>query len=390
MSRTPYRALAALAVFAGWLAAAAPVSAMAVAPVIKDEGKFFSDEARGKADKQIREIHHEFGKDFLIETFAAVPADLAKDVDLEDKEARSKLFEKWAQERAREADVNGIYVLICKKPGHIQVEVGNHTREKAFTVKDRNELAKILVEKFHEKKFDEGLLDAVEFVAKRLKANGARSGVMVPQKGAEWGHGTPGVILGGHNQGGGIMSMGLGGLLCTGLIILAGIWLVVGVFRALAGGGGNRGGYGPGGPGGYGPGGGYAPGYGGGGGGGFMSSLMGGLFGAAAGNWMYNSFFGGGHSSWGSSGPVNQGGYGDTGYTGGSDASRPDTDYSGTGGDFGGGDDGGGGGGGGDFGGDAGGGGGDFGGGGGDFGGGGGGDFGGGGGDFGGGGGGDF
>jgi uncharacterized protein len=361
MSRTPYRALAALAVVAGWLAAAVPVSAMAVAPKINDEAKFFSDEAREKADKLIREIHHDFGRDLLIETFATVPANLAKDVDLKDKEARSRFFEKWARERAREADVKGIYILICKSPGHIEVEVGNETQKKEFTNKDRIELTKILIEKFDAKQYDEGLLDAVNFVGRRLKANGARSA-------------APAVIPGAHNEGGGLMATGLGGLLCVGLIILAGIWLVVGLFRALTGAGRGYGprGYGPGGPGpgGYGPGG-YGPGYGG-GGGGFMSSLMGGLFGAAAGNWMYNSFFGGGHSSWGS-GPGSQGGYGDTS---GSDASRPDTDYSGGGGDFGGDDGGGGGGGGGDFGDDGGGGGGgDFGGGGGDFGGGGGGDF---------------
>jgi hypothetical protein len=107
-----------------------------------------------------------------------------------------------------------------------------------------------------------------------------------------------------------------------------------------------------------------------------MSGLLGGMFGAAAGNWIYDSFFRGGHSSgWGGSQA-----YGDSP---GSAPEPRDTDYTGTGGDFG--DAGGGGAGGGDFGG-GGGGGGDFGGGGGDFGGGGG-DFGGGGGDFGGGGG---
>src|SRR5262249_42313189 len=200
----------------------------------------------------------------LIETFATVPENLAKDVNLQDKEERTKFFEKWARDRAREEDVNGISILICKEPPHIQVEVGNHTREKAFTLKDRDELAKGLIGKFREKKYDEGLLDTVSFVAKRLKANGAKSGVMVPGEGAEWGHrtargGLPAAIPGAHNQGGGIMGTSLFGLLCFGLVILAGIWLVVGLFRALSGGG--RGGYGPRG---YGPGGGgYGPGGGG-------------------------------------------------------------------------------------------------------------------------------
>lgn len=373
MFRTSCRALA-LAALAGWLAVAAPVSA-AVAPVIKDDGKFFSDEAREKADRKIKEIYREYNKDLLIETFPEVPADRAKDVDLKDKAARDTFFEEWAKDRAHEAEVNGIYVLICKTPPHLQVLVGNETQKRAFTRKDRDELAKILTGKFHDKDYDGGLAKAVDFVAERLKANGTGRGDRSSAI-SEWGQRrrTAAAVPGANNQGGGFMGTLLG-LVCFGLLILGALWLVVGVFRALTGGGGGyRGGYGPGG---YGPGG-YAPGYGG-GGGGFMSSLLGGMFGAAAGNWLYNSFSGGGgsHQSWGSSAPPP----GD--YTGGGadSGSRRDTDYSGTGGDFGG-DDGGGGGGGG--GGDFGGGGGDFGGGGGDFGGGGG-DFGGGGGDTGGG-----
>ncbi len=376
MSPALKRVLASAALVA-CLAAASPVSAAAVAPEIKDEGKFFSDQARAEADRKIKEIHREFHKDLLIETFAQAPPDLVKDVDLKDRTARNRFFEKWARERAKDADVNGIYVLVCRSPEHLQVEVGDQTQKKDFTQQDRQELVKLLVEKFREKKYDEGLLDAVNFVGQRLKAHGARSGVAVP-RGVQ------------HGEGGNMLLGGIGGLICLGLLVVGGLWLIIGLFRAISGaGGGYRGGYGPGG---YGPGpggpayGAYGGGYGG-RGGGFMSSLLGGMFGAAAGNWMYNSFFGGGGHTWGG-GPG--GGYGTAGYGGTPDAGaqQPDTDYSGGGGDFG--PDDGGGGGGGDFGGgDAGGGGGDFGGGdagGGDFGGGGG-DFGGGGGDFGGGGG---
>jgi TLP18.3/Psb32/MOLO-1 phosphatase superfamily protein len=373
MSSTSCRAVAAI-VLAGWLASAAPVSASAVAPVIKDDGKFFSDDARAKADEQIRKIYHDFGKDLLIETFATVPADKAKDVNLKDKDARERFFEEWARERARDAEVNGIYILICKEPAHLQVEVGNETQKKAFTLSDREELVRGLAKKLRDHKEDEGLLDAVNFVGRKLREHGVRPSAR-SETVTEWGHRTaknfPAVIPGEENKGGGMMA-GIGGLICIGIIVLLGVWLVVGVFRALTGGGGGyRGGYGPG-PGGGGPG--YGYGGGGGGGGGFMSSMLGGMFGAAAGNWMYNSFAGGQSHTTGTPGGTTS-----SGNDGGADAgNRPDTDYSGGGADFGGDD--GGGGGGADFG--ESGGGGDFGGGGGDFGGGGGGDSGGGGSDF--------
>ena len=69
----------------------------------------------------------------------------------------------------------------------------------------------------------------------------------------------------------------LGAWLCIGVVVLLGIWLVFALVRAFTGGGGGGGG------GGYGGGGG-------GGGGGFFPALMGGLFGAAAGMWLYDCF----------------------------------------------------------------------------------------------------
>src|ERR1700761_5839385 len=98
MSGTVCRALGA-AVLLGWLAVTSPVPAAGVAPVIKDDGKFFSDKARAEADKKVKEIYRDFGKDLLIETFAAVPPDKAKDVDLKDREARTRFFQEWARDR---------------------------------------------------------------------------------------------------------------------------------------------------------------------------------------------------------------------------------------------------------------------------------------------------
>ncbi len=363
MTPTPRWILAPVVLAAGLLSANLAAAA-AVAPKVHDEAKFFSEDAIRQADRKILDIHREYKKDLLIETVPEVPKDLQKRFTDEGKE---RFFQDWARDRARNADVNGVYVLICKSPGHVQVEVGNETRRKAFTSENRDRLIRILLDNFKQKKFDTGLTEGVDYVATSLRENLGRSGA------------SRSVIPGG---GGRTMSTSpIMGWLCIGLVVLLGLWLVVGLIRAISGAG--RG-YGPGGYGG----GGYGPGYGGGGGGGFMSSLMGGLFGAAAGNWLYDSFFRGGGGGWGSSG------YG--GGMGSGGVEPQDTDYTGAGGDFdsgdagggGGGDFGDGGGGGGDFGGggDVGGGGGDFGGGGGDFGGGGG-DFGGGGGDFGGGGG---
>ena len=72
---------------------------------------------------------------------------------------------------ARQGKVNGVYVLVCRDPAHLQVEVGNETQKKAFTLKDRDKLAQILLKQFREKKFDEGLAEAVKFFESTLKSN---------------------------------------------------------------------------------------------------------------------------------------------------------------------------------------------------------------------------
>jgi hypothetical protein len=360
----------------------------AIVAEVRDEAGFFSADAVRRANEVIDDIHRDFKKDLLIETFKTVPADKADEFKKLDKGAHAKFYNDWAIQRARTAKVNGVYVLIVKDPGHLQVEVGNETREKAFTIENRNKLAEIMTRKFRDardakedaekqKIYDQALTDGVRYVFSTMKSNIGSSKTAIDHGGPIRPvpvNPHPGDVTGNHRTSS--MAPGLGGILCWGLLIVGIAWIVIGLIRSFTGGGG--GGYGPGG---YGGGGGW------GGGGGFMTGLLGGMFGAVAGNWLYNNMFGSGSSGWGSGG----GGWGSQAQGGEPSSPPQDTDYSGTGGDFSGGDSGGGGGdngGGGDFGGggDSGGGG-DFGGGGGDFGGGGG-DFGGGGGDFGGGGGG--
>jgi uncharacterized protein len=346
--RRTWLAVAAL----GLLAAAVPARAALVAEV-RDEAKLFKPETLREADQVIREIKRDFKHDLLIETFPGIPDDkkAAFNKVKDNKEEKERFFQEWALGRAKTAEVNGVYILIVKQPGHVQVEVGNDTRKKAFTLKDRDKLAEIMTADFRNKEWDKGLLDSVEYVRKTMEAN-----LGTPKRGEQ--PAAPPVRHPASDQPAPPSLLGgIWGLVCIALVVVAVVWVVFAIIRAISGMG--RG---------TAPGGGYAPGYGGygGGGGGFLTGMLGGLFGAAAGSWLYDRFFRG------------DGGYaGSAAHAGESPAAGPepqDTDYSGTGGDFDGdtGDTGNGGGGGGDFGGDTGDGGGDFGGGGGDFGGGGG------------------
>ena len=123
-----------------------------------------------KANEQIREIKQKFKKDLLIETFPSVPEGKEEEATSKDLDVKKRFFATWARQRARDARITGIYVLITRKPGHIQVEVGNNT-EKVFPRTDRDRLAKMLIDYFKKEDYDKGLLEGIRFVRSILQEN---------------------------------------------------------------------------------------------------------------------------------------------------------------------------------------------------------------------------
>jgi len=137
--------------------------APAVAPEIRDEGKFFSEDAVKKANEIIREISKKYGKDLLIETFATVPAADAEKVKTMTNDEKKVYFRKWAIQRAEHAVVHGLYILVCKQPTKLEVLISKKTRA-TFDDKAYKKLMELLLTEFREKRFDKGLLAGVNFV----------------------------------------------------------------------------------------------------------------------------------------------------------------------------------------------------------------------------------
>ena len=241
-----------------------------------------------------------------------VPASLKVAFDAakqtKDSAAGRKVVGDWAADAALQHPDKGVFVLVYTegKSAFVYVKSDRTTDLRGFGREDDRKLEQQLAAAFKAGDKDQGLYEATAYVVDRLKNS------TVPAKTATPAAGEPA-----RNQRGG-SNVSLGGLICFGLLAAGVVWLIFGVIRALTQ---PRGGYGPGGYGG----GGYGGGGYGGGGGGFMSGMMGGLFGAVAGNYLYNNFMGGG-SSLGASG-MDSGGYGGAG--GYPDASGGDGDYAG-------------------------------------------------------------
>jgi hypothetical protein len=164
------RSLPPLALFA-WLVLAGP--AVAIAPEIKDDGKFFSADAIKKANEEIRDIERKYERDLLIETFPTVPDNQADKVKAMSREDRENFFRKWAEKRAQDVVVNGVYILVCRDPAHVQVAVTDRVRL-LFDTEVVKRLVQMLIAKFREKRFDDGLAEAVKFVRAKLAEASAK------------------------------------------------------------------------------------------------------------------------------------------------------------------------------------------------------------------------
>src|SRR5262249_54827371 len=100
---------------------------------------------------------------------ASVPADEVENFKkMDKKEERAKFFEKWALDRAKFRAVNGVYVLICKEPTYLYVEVTPKART-VFNKETRDKIREVLLTEFKDKRFDAGLLGAVKVVHDRLE-----------------------------------------------------------------------------------------------------------------------------------------------------------------------------------------------------------------------------
>jgi hypothetical protein len=308
-----------------------PIRAANAAEGVRDDAHFFGGDAISQANNVIHEIRQRYVKDVLIETLPGIPEELKSQY----QETGQEFFADWAKRRAVSEGVNGIYVLICRNPSHLQVAVGDQTR-RYFPDREQSQLAHTLLAEFRGGEYDQGLTDAVVYIQGTFAGSGNRNRTQSMPSGMSGGLGCFGIL---------IVLLIIFGLLRLMIAVLGGSWSHFGGGYGGGGYGPGYGGMGMGGMGGPGFGGGYG-GYGYGGGGGFGRGIMGGLLGGIAGNWMYDQFFrgsgfgggfGGGMTPMSGDGPQSMP----------PDSSDPNQ-WTSTGGDFGSSGDGGGGGGGGD------------------------------------------
>ena len=271
---------------------------------LRDGADFFSPDAEASVTQSLDRIQQRHGKNVVVETYPAPPSSVPTGGSAA---ARDQAFRAWIDRRGTELGAD-VIILVTRNPSHVEVASSKAMRSSgAFTENDHRATADLILPQFRQREFDEGILQAVQSVDRRLgqntgpERNSGGTSAAVPRSDSSGSRSSPAYppAPGSSNrapapQGSpiGACGGGMGSLLCLAVVVIGAVFIFRRMMasRAGAGGGGySQPGYGQPGYGQPGPyGGGYGqPGYGA-GGGGFGRGVMGGVLGGLLGGWLMN------------------------------------------------------------------------------------------------------
>ncbi len=155
----------------GAVVGAVACPAVARAAGVRDDAGLFSADAVARAGRLLAEVKQAHGKDVSVETAADVPAERRQAFNnARNRQQREQFFARWADDRAQKERVDGVFVLITRRPeATVQVTLREPRSEsRVFTAEDRDRLRQAL----GDSPDDEGLLKAVELVRGWLRERG--------------------------------------------------------------------------------------------------------------------------------------------------------------------------------------------------------------------------
>jgi hypothetical protein len=160
--------------------------AFAAAPPIRDHANMFSLAGLREANEIAEAIQTNYDKRLVVEAFSSAPWTARLTHNFKDRQDRARYFAEWARRNARRAGANGIYVLICKQPAPVEVEV--RARRDAlpfFSLEDASRAREVLLADLRQGQPDTALLRCVRLIESRLEVNGAHA--PAPEESFAWG-----------------------------------------------------------------------------------------------------------------------------------------------------------------------------------------------------------
>lgn len=124
-----------------------------------DDAMRFGKAAWGRVAPAAERLFKEKGTDFVVEAVATPPKGDADKLAALKPAARETYFKEYAEARAKELKLKGVYVIVSKKPATLYVHVSD---PKDFPPGFATKLKAALIASFRDDKFDEGLTKAID------------------------------------------------------------------------------------------------------------------------------------------------------------------------------------------------------------------------------------
>jgi len=142
----------------------APTKARRSVPLpSRDEAGFFSAEAWQVVGATAHELLRERDLDLQVETLPRLPGLDPERAKMMTPAEREAVIRRYAQDKARDGAVNGLYVVVCRSPGILYVERTGAAAAK-ISEETTTKIKETLLSAFREKKFDDGLVAALQLL----------------------------------------------------------------------------------------------------------------------------------------------------------------------------------------------------------------------------------
>ena len=141
------------------------LSAKASAQII-DTAHMFSPSTVVRANQIIARMHAKTGKTIWVETFAGIPADINQAFP---HASMHHLFYQWAGKIRRSEHVNGVVIIICRKPGYLIIRGGRSALNSVFSRSNQARASRLMLALFRSGQFQSGVLTGLQFISSTIE-----------------------------------------------------------------------------------------------------------------------------------------------------------------------------------------------------------------------------
>ncbi len=142
------------------------LTAQTASATVLDGAHFFPPNAVVQANQMIARMQAKTGKTILVQTFASVPPSIEKQFP---HQSLHSFFYRWAGVVGRAHHVQGVVIIICRKPGYLIVRADKSTLGSVFTRSEQARASELMLDLFRGSEFKGGLLTGVEFITRTIE-----------------------------------------------------------------------------------------------------------------------------------------------------------------------------------------------------------------------------